>query len=415
MKKCFSPLFVITDWLISIKIILSNDIERNPGDFIDTFFTFCNWNLNSLAKDNFSRVDLLEAHNILHNYDIISLCETGLNSTVVIPEKMLENYKFISCNNAKDTRHGGVGLFVKNSLAIKIRDDISFDETLVVEIMVDHKKIFFTVIYRSPSNKCGSPEFNNFLLDFETLYTNIKKDKPYATFFTGDFNAHSELWWKGGDTNPEGKDIEELTSLLGLKQLISEPTNIEPSKTRSCIDLIFTDLPNIVMDCGVRPSLDSLCHHQMTFCKSNLKSLPPPRFKRKIWHYERASAELIKRAISNFPWEQHLLSNLDVNWQVKSFTEIVLNIMGNFIPNEIKNINPRDPPWLTKPLRTLLNKQKRLFKNYKRDGYKADDKTRVDVFSEECKNAISVAKNNYINKTGLLLANPNTAKKPIGR
>ena len=33
--------------------------------------------LNSLIKDNFIRLNLLEAHNSLFNYDIISLCETS--------------------------------------------------------------------------------------------------------------------------------------------------------------------------------------------------------------------------------------------------------------------------------------------------------------------------------------------------
>ena len=33
--------------------------------------------LNSLTKDNFIRLNLLEAHNSLFNYDIISLCETS--------------------------------------------------------------------------------------------------------------------------------------------------------------------------------------------------------------------------------------------------------------------------------------------------------------------------------------------------
>ena len=28
--------------------------------------------------------------------------------------------------------------------------------------------------------------------------------------------------------------------------------------------------------------------------------------------------------------------------------------MANFIPNEIKKIVPRDPPWITKPLKTML-------------------------------------------------------------
>ena len=30
-----------------------------------------------------------------------------------------------------------------------------------------------------------------------------------------------------------------------------------------------------------------------------------------------------------------------------------MNIMTNFIPNEIKRIVPRDPPWITKPLKRI--------------------------------------------------------------
>ena len=40
-----------------------------------------------------------------------------------------------------------------------------------------------------------SPEFQDFLSKFETLYSNIKTENPFAIFFTGDFNAHSQLWW----------------------------------------------------------------------------------------------------------------------------------------------------------------------------------------------------------------------------
>ena len=58
-----------------------------------------------------------------------------------------------------------------------------------------------------------------------------------------------------------------------------------------------------------------------------------------------------------FPWIDHLSVNHDVNWQVKTFTEIVLNIMRNFIPNEIKRTVPRNPPWINKQLKTLLNKK----------------------------------------------------------
>ena len=51
--------------------------------------------------------------------------------------------------------------------------------------------------------------------------------------------------------------------------------------------------------------------------------------------------------------------------------------MSNFIPNETKRFVPRDPPWITKPLKTMLNRKNRLFKNYKKHGYKAEDKARL--------------------------------------
>ena len=82
-------------WVIFLLIILSNDVEINPGDFINGFFSFCNWNLNSLAKEDFYRAQLLEAHNSIFNYDLISLCETSLNDTMDIPNPLIEDYTFI--------------------------------------------------------------------------------------------------------------------------------------------------------------------------------------------------------------------------------------------------------------------------------------------------------------------------------
>ena len=93
-----------------------------------------NWNVNSLAKDNFQRVRLIETHNSIFNYDLISLCETSLNDSVKLPDVLLNDYTFVPSKNPTNTRHGGVGLFFKNSLPIKIRNDLSFGESIVVEL-----------------------------------------------------------------------------------------------------------------------------------------------------------------------------------------------------------------------------------------------------------------------------------------
>ena len=296
---------------------------------------------------------------------------------------MLE-INFVSCNNTSNIRIGGVGLFYKNDLPIKIRNDLSFDESIVVEVVFGRKKKSSRLFIKVLLTARDHDNLKLFLNNFETLYENIKKDNPFAVFFAGDFNGHSQLWWSDGDKFAEGTAIEQLTSGMCLNQLLTEPTNLEPNKNPSCIDLIFTDQTNCVIESGTRPSLANFCHHQITYCRMNFQLPPPPSFERKIWHYDRANITLIRRCISCFPWSDVLNKTPDPNWQAETFTEILLNIMTNFIPNETITVKPRNPPWITKPIKTMLNKQSRLFKHFKKHGYKTDDKYRLDSYREEC-------------------------------
>ena len=73
-------------------------------------------------------------------------------------------------------------------------------------------------------------------------------------FILGDFNARSKLWWNEDITSNEGSQIDSLTTTYGLQQLISDPTHILPNSS-TCINLIFRDQPNSVVDSGVHPSL----------------------------------------------------------------------------------------------------------------------------------------------------------------
>ena len=85
--------------------------------------------------------------------------------------------------------------------------------------------------------------------------------------------------------------------------------------------------------------------------------------------------------------------------------------MSNFIPNELKRVLPRNPPWITKHLKGLLNKKNRLYKNYKKHGYKAEDKVRLNAFRIECKQKVEAAKLSYLQKLGEKVNSPNTTQK----
>ena len=81
------------------------------------------------------------------------------------------------------------------------------------------------MLYRNPNSKANTIEFNLFLENLENLYVKINDEKPYATFFTGDFNSHSQSWYPEGDTNAEGVLLENLFSDLNLSQIITVPTH----------------------------------------------------------------------------------------------------------------------------------------------------------------------------------------------
>ena len=76
----------------------------------------------------------------------------------------------------------------------------------------------------------------------------------------GDFNATSKNWYCQDKTSFKGKTIESITSQFGLYQLINELNHLLKNSS-SCIDLIFTSQPNLVVGSGVHPSLHPNCHH----------------------------------------------------------------------------------------------------------------------------------------------------------
>ena len=132
------------------------------------------WNLNSLAKDNFQRIRLIEAHNSLFKYDQISICESSLNDSVELHGTLINDYTFFPANNPANVRHDWVGLFFKNYLPIIVRNDLSFDESIVIELKF---------LYRSPAFNHTSVKFQAFLSNFKNLHSKIQDEKPFATFF----------------------------------------------------------------------------------------------------------------------------------------------------------------------------------------------------------------------------------------
>ena len=306
-------------WTIYKHVLLSVDIEKNPGPDRETL-KFCSWNLNSINAHEYIRVSLLEAYNSLYKYDLIGIVETHLDNTVDEGNLTLRGYNLTKSNHPGNLKEGGVGLYVKESFPAKNRVDlVTLPECIVSEIQLDGKKYFFAVLYRSPSQTAA--EFEIFIKKFDVMLSRMSAENPYAVIITGDFNCRSPQWWENDNENEEGKIFEPHTSELGLHQLISEATHIM-GDSKSCIDLIFTDQPNLFLESGVHPSLHEQCHHQIVYGELSVKNLAPPPYYRKVWFYDRANVYAIRKCIQNFRWRDNIQNLTCPNQQVELLTEL---------------------------------------------------------------------------------------------
>ena len=139
-----------------------------------------------------------------------------------------------------------------------------------------------------------SDEFNSFITNLEKIVVDIPRRNPHFVLTIGDFIAKSRNWSSNDIKTAEGAQLDYFTSSYGMKQVIAEPTHILKSSA-SCIDLVFTNQPNIVMGLGVHLSLHA--NHQITYSKLNLRIEYPTPYIRKIWDYNRSKTDSINRYI----------------------------------------------------------------------------------------------------------------------
>ena len=240
-------------------------------------------------------------------------------------------------------------------------------------------------------------------MNFELMLSKMHAENPFCIIVTGDFNCRSTQWWQNDSENNEGRLFEPITADLGLHQLISEPTHLM-GDSKSCIDLIFTDQPNLVVDTGVHPSLHEQFHHQIVYGKLSVSNIAPFPYNRRIWYYIKANFVNIMKSIEMFRWHEQLGKITCPDAQVKLLNDVLLNIYSNFI-------KPRQAPWITQDVKKFLRKKNHAYASFARNGRPDDKLEGIQKMISDGAKLIEDAKKNCLRKTGQILANPRTSGK----
>ena len=219
---------------------------------------------------------------------------------------------------------------------------------MLCDVTLQCQEGYVIVIYQSPSQ--STVESDEFLSNFENLLNFVKGITPSFTIISGNFNTGPTSWWLDDITSPEGTDIDSLTTMHGLHQLISDPTHLLPNSL-SYTDLIFTDQPNLTVDCGAHPSLHPNCHQQIIYCKFNLMTEYPPPYELLVWDFNYADKNAMAKALDQVDWT-FLFFNKNDHEQGSILNRTLMNVFSNFIiPNKLVTSNDKDPQWTTPNLR----------------------------------------------------------------
>ena len=120
--------FTIRYFIINFKhllLLLSEDIEINPGPKQSSYIKFCHWNLNGLATHDFIKVPLVEAFITSNNFDLVCLPETFSNSNMPNNDVNIQinRYSLLKADHPNYIKLGGVCIYFKELLSFTRRND----------------------------------------------------------------------------------------------------------------------------------------------------------------------------------------------------------------------------------------------------------------------------------------------------
>ena len=169
-----------------------NSVPKNRNSCHN--FSICHWNLNTIAAHNFTKANLLQAYNVIHDFDMICLSKSYLDSSVSSDSDNLciKDYKLVRADHPGNVKSGGVCIYFKESLSVSCVPNPYLKGCLMFEVFINNKKGYIVSVYRSPSQT--SDDFNSFTTNFEKLVTNISSINLNFIFMIGDFKAKLSNW-----------------------------------------------------------------------------------------------------------------------------------------------------------------------------------------------------------------------------
>ena len=381
---------------ISILILLSRDIQPNPGPASSsTVLNVCTLNIRSLTNPRHytALADLAETHNI----HVFPLTETWIhpnNTPAEIFDAIPHGFSFISnprpvppaCTSS--VVGGGTAFLIRNPCTLLSSPSTTFQsfEMSTVTLKLAQSKLTMFNIYRPPSSSAKSrttASFSQFLEDFQTLVS-VASTLPHEFLITGDFNIHVD-----DPTDPNAIQFLTLLDHANLIQHVTCPTH----RQSHTLDLVIT-ATNSSLSPSITCSPISPSDHFPVLYTLNIIPVPSPPFAK---HFTRSihsiNIQSFIRDIISSPLITHPPANLtDL---VDCYNTTLVALLNKHAPLKCKSLRLKPAnQWFTPALNKLKLAKRHLERVWFRS-HSAEDLRALHTASNQYHSAIIKAKKHY--------------------
>ena len=358
---------IMTTWIFAI-LLLSGDIHPNPGPYSSSsssdslsiqpsafnFSNLCNrlsfvhYNVQSLVP----KLDILGAE--LLEFDVLAFTETWLNSSYSSDDIRLESFRQPERKDRVGDSHGGVIIYVKDSIHYRRRNDLELQgiESIWVQLTLKHKHVLFGLFYRPPNSDSiyYSGIEDSIHLAIDTGISDI--------IITGDFNFNML-------NEQTSRKINTFCEQLSLFQCKNEPTNFTENSS-TLLDILLVANKDHLILCGVG---DPFLHQEQRYhCPIygvfNFRKPKVKAYKRRIWRYNDGNYEHLRNKVLATDWS--LCQDSDINVYAQNIVKTLNALTETCVPNKIVTFRPSDPPWLTTAIKKHIRKRKRAYRKAKK-------------------------------------------------
>ena len=403
----FSNITVIM--FIYFCLIRSGDIELNPGPSTNDKITFCCINCRSLLsnEDKFSSLQALAETN---NYSIIALTETWFNDNTTDDVLAISGYNIFRKDRI-GARAGGVAIYIKSDLIASRFEIIDCNLTEIIWLKITYKLgvLAFGVCYCPQTISESVENAEHFINYLDSVVDVLNDHRTIGFILTGDFNAKDPRLGFSDRSNPLGRKLYNFITLHNVSQLINEPTRIA-GPSQSLLDLILTDVPQSITDCGTLPPLHQSCDHaiiQGVYCLPRKQNLS---YFKEFYCLKNVDWVALNTSLRSAEWAACYSNTNNPDIVFDRWFSLFNTTIKNHIPFKRLKINARDKSWVTPLVKHCINKRKRLYKKALHD----NSQEAWDSFNNadyEYSHSIRKAKSDYFQHLFSSLNDSNLCKK----